>query len=442
MAYNSLLISKGLLLASERSISIDIFNSKDEKLINDFCKLQKYRVVIDTMKNVDSRQTLQENINWLETSLMNRISRLTDAVKYMRIECQDVQKHLSPSDVAIEFFIESDTIYALILKKDFDAPKLIQLSKAAFDEPYSNTAMYKGIWQPLEKYFSTEGNIYFSPSGILHTLAIEHAPINNEEIISDRYKHLYRVSSTRNIALSVAHNTDNTAAIFGGIEYYAEKDTIVKYFADIYRGGNMEDWKELKNTGAEAMSIDTILKQKGFRTEMLTKSAASEENFKRLSGGNYRIMHIATHGYFHADSTAYDNLTNSALVFAGVNITKPEDDIDDGLLTAREISRMDLRNTDLVVLSACKTALGTVTSEGVFGIQRGFKKAGANTIVMSVKKVYDAATKEFMVEFYKNMIDNRLPKHEAFVSAVHAMRKKYPNDPDKWATFIMLDGGN
>ncbi len=188
------------------------------------------------------------------------------------------------------------------------------------------------------------------------------------------------------------------------------------------------------------MSIDSILRQSGFKTDPLTRSAASEENFKRLSGGNHRILHIATHGYFRADSTASDNLTNSGLVFAGANQIKPYDNIDDGLLTAQEISRLDLHNTDLVVLSACETALGTVTGEGVFGIQRGFKKAGVNTIVMSIKEVYDAATMEFMVEFYKNMMRKGISKHDAFVSAVRAMRKKYPGEPNKWAMFIILDG--
>ncbi len=446
LAYNFLLFTKGLLLNAEIEIQSLIAKSGNTNLENRWITLRSNQLKLDKLNQLPLNQrtinsdSLKSLIAHDEKYLMENIKELDDYTRNLSIEWQDVQKHLSSSDVAIEFFIESDTTYALLLKKDFDAPKLVRLSKATFDAPYSNTDMYKGIWQPLEKYFSPEGNIYFSPSGILHTLAIEHAPINDTMTISDRYKHLYRVSSTRNIALSVAHNADNTAALFGGIEYGAERDTIVKYFADIARGSDSKGWEYLRNTYIEVVSIDTVLNQTGFKTETLTRSAASEENFKRLRGRNHRIIHTSTHGYFRIDSTASDNLINTGLVFAGANNIKPYDDIDDGLLTAQEISRLDLHNTDLVVLSACETALGTVTSEGVFGIQRGFKKAGVNTIVMSIKEVYDTATMEFMVEFYKNMMRKGIVKHDAFVSAVHAMRKKYPDDPDKWATFIMLDG--
>ena len=92
----------------------------------------------------------------------------------------------------------------------------------------------------------------------------------------------------------------------------------------------------------------------------------------------------------------------------------------------------------MVVLSACQTGLGEVTSEGVFGLQRGFKKAGAHTIVMSLWKVDDNATKDLMTEFYKNLVNGK-SKREAFISAQEFLLKKY-QDPRKWAAFVMVDG--
>ena len=139
------------------------------------------------------------------------------------------------------------------------------------------------------------------------------------------------------------------------------------------------------------------------------------------------------------------SLSQSGLLFAGANSAlDPEkrkdipEGVDDGILTAKEISRLDFKGLDLVVLSACQTGLGEVTGEGVFGLQRGFKKAGAQTIVMSLWKVDDNATKDLMIEFYKNLVAGK-SKREAFIAAQNVVRQKY-KDPQKWAAFVMVDG--
>ena len=117
-------------------------------------------------------------------------------------------------------------------------------------------------------------------------------------------------------------------------------------------------------------------------------------------------------------------------------------DDEDGILTALEISHLDFSNMDLVVLSACETALGKIDSEGVYGLQRGFKKAGANTILMSLDKVDDEATRILMVEFYKNLMSGK-SKHQSLKDAQKHLRQvedgKY-DDPKYWAAFILLDG--
>lgn len=116
--------------------------------------------------------------------------------------------------------------------------------------------------------------------------------------------------------------------------------------------------------------------------------------------------------------------------------------MDDGILTAQEISRIDLRTVDLVVLSACETATGEINSEGVFGLQRGFKKAGTNSIMMSLWKVDDDATCLLMTEFYNNWISKKMTKQKALKEAkqtVRSHKEKGWDDPKYWAAFILLD---
>ena len=138
-------------------------------------------------------------------------------------------------------------------------------------------------------------------------------------------------------------------------------------------------------------------------------------------------------------------LSTSGLLFAGANaafaqdrISNSDDGSEDGILTAKEISRLDFKGLDLVVLSACQSGLGEVTGEGVFGLQRGFKKAGAQTLVMSLWNVSDDATQLLMTEFFKNLTSG-MKKREAFVSAQKVVRQKFPH-PGLWAAFVMVDG--
>ena len=121
-------------------------------------------------------------------------------------------------------------------------------------------------------------------------------------------------------------------------------------------------------------------------------------------------------------------------------------DADDGILSAQEISKLDLRSLDLDVLSAYQTGLGDITQgEGIFGFQRGFEKAGVGTIVMSLWKVDDSATQMMMTQFYMNLC-NGMDKHEALHNAQKFVRE-YKNEerenmfdsPHYWAGFNILD---
>ncbi|MGG6240958.1 CHAT domain-containing tetratricopeptide repeat protein [Nodosilinea sp. AN01ver1] len=181
-----------------------------------------------------------------------------------------------------------------------------------------------------------------------------------------------------------------------------------------------------------------------------------------------QILHIATHGFFLENQKQDPNedklgamglmdispegsigrlsaahienpLLRSGLALAGANTwlkdgTIPED-AEDAILTAEDVTAMDLLSTEMVVLSACETGLGEVqTGEGVFGLRRSFILAGAKTLVMSLWKVPDKQTQELMEDFYKRILAGQ-PRAEALRGAQLEMKRKYP-DPLYWGAFI------
>jgi CHAT domain-containing protein len=146
-------------------------------------------------------------------------------------------------------------------------------------------------------------------------------------------------------------------------------------------------------------------------------------------------------------SQAVENpMLRSGLAMAGINrawsSSEPVEDGEDNILTAAEIAGLNLTKTKLVILSACETGLGDVkNSEGVFGLQRAFKLAGVESLLMSLWKVPDEATMLLMTTFYNEWLDGKT-KQQALKNAQKTVRKYKEKDyslPFYWAAFVMMD---
>jgi len=197
----------------------------------------------------------------------------------------------------------------------------------------------------------------------------------------------------------------------------------------------------LPATAIEGETIAKLLPN----SRLFTQAQATETVVKTSS--NPRILHLATHGFFlkPAPTTqAKDgsrNLPNenpllrSGLAFSGFNMRQSGGD--DGVLTALEITGMDLRGTQLVVLSACETGLGDVQSgEGVYGLRRAFTLAGAQSQVMTLWRVDDEATKDLMVNYYQRLARGE-GRGEALRQAQLAMLKSLKHaHPKYWSGMI------
>ena len=170
-----------------------------------------------------------------------------------------------------------------------------------------------------------------------------------------------------------------------------------------------------------------------------------------MHGKSPRILHLATHGFYYTPTEAEkvdylrgysDAMSLSGLIMSGGNAAWRGEELPTGtlggVLTANNIAHLDLSNTDMVVLSACQTGQGNATAEGLYGLQRAFKKAGVGTMVMTLWSVSDKVATEFMIKFYEYLAENNWNKHKAFELAKSHIRSQHP-DPFYWAAFVMLD---
>jgi CHAT domain-containing protein len=210
----------------------------------------------------------------------------------------------------------------------------------------------------------------------------------------------------------------------------------------------MQGLTPLPATQTEIELIYTHLKDASYEAEMLFGKNANKKNIKELY--KPRVLHIATHGFFQIanldvenkeDLLKYNPLWRSGVVLSVATNSKETDNkqenINEGILTAYEAMNLNLDSKQLVVLFACETGLGEIKNgEGVYGLQRAFKVAGAKNIIMSLWKVDDVATQELMTLFYDNWLKMNNSR-KAFTATQQELRKKYPQ-PYYWGAFVLV----
>lgn len=212
-------------------------------------------------------------------------------------------------------------------------------------------------------------------------------------------------------------------------------------------------FRPLWGTQLEIDSVAQILRQCHVGVKAYSGMEGTAESFVSMSGQAPQLLLVATHGFYYTPREArqYDYLRGyknamllSGLVLSGGNAAWLGRDLPEGvmggILTADDISRLDLSGLELVVLSACQTGQGRATAEGLYGLQRAFKKAGARTLVMTLWNVDDQVTREFVVRFHQLLAapQNGWNKESAFRQARAYIRQRYP-EAFYWAAFVMLD---
>ena len=491
LAYDAALFNKGMLLESETEFKKSVFSSNDSTLqhlysnyIQDLSLLERIYSNSYTNSDVDSLRTKIQEEEYL---LSRNVSSLNRQYKGSSYSWTEIRDKLGDNDIAIEIISyvgpnDSSFCYdAYAITNKSNAPKLIPL----FDDIIFRNDLLSDdeikmklsslIWKndSLLCLIENRNNIYFSTDGLLSLTALEYLPISHNIYANEKYN-LFRVSSTRELC-STNSITVKDVCLYGGLDYNCSpglinyqvtNSRISRSIRDVLvsRGG----FETLYGSKQEIEQIKQLLEKKHLHSIVYKGAEGTEGSIKKISGSEINILHLSTHGMYISDedyqlrgtnnyrfilpneSNVVDEeqkpLSRSFLVMAGGNSLIRRDSIatetEDGILTALEISHLDFTNLDLVVLSACETAMGMNSFDGVLGLQRGFKKAGANTILMSLDKVDDEATRILMVEFYRNLMNGKT-KHQSLQDAQKYLRKvdngKY-DDPKYWASFIMLDG--
>lgn len=491
--YDNILESKGLLLRSTNAIRDAILDSGIASDIADYTRIGKLKQQLLNEKVEETRLAIEKEIEAIDKRLTQHVNAYADFSASKKIRWEDVRNALAKDDAAIEFYnipfiwgldsiqtMDGEPRFcAVILRSGYKNPHIIPLCKESQleeldrEDLYETDSIYNLIWRPLEEELRGVKNIYFAADRELHKIGIEYVPVSDNVNIENKYN-FYRLSSTRVLAENRNRCSKETAVLYGGLRYDLGKDELIAesrsgnyHPAAVSRAFANDNLRYgVKYLPGTLKEVEEISQSFSRKPQMITDMTGTEESFKSLAGSNIDIIHLATHGFFWSEEdaqkrnyvtflnpvnrtpqSAEDNaLMRSGLFFSGANISlKGEelpDDVEDGVLTALELSNMNLGHVDMVVMSACESGLGETSGEGVFGLQRGFKLAGANTLLMSLWKVDDTATQKLMTEFYKHYLSGK-SKQESLHLAQESLRNSSDySDPQYWAAFILLDGLN
>ncbi|MEQ8361602.1 MAG: CHAT domain-containing protein [Cyclobacteriaceae bacterium] len=369
------------------------------------------------------------------------------------------------------------TVYAalVITKETVDHPKLVRLQNGdqlegrylkyyrnAIQSKLRDELSYDQFWKPIQLASDNAKTVYVSPDGVYNMININTLfnPQTEKYVIDEQAIQL--VTNTSDLLAPTPVSSTGAALLIGFPDYNQLTETTTSNEATNYsllksdttqRFMSGSTVTELPGTQIEINGIEAILKKQKVDVQKWLSKEATEENIKKIHSP--KILHIATHGFFMSEvvsegerslagmdvATLNKNpLFRSGLLLAGAGKSiatgKALASGEDGIFTAYEAMNLDLQNTDLVVMSACETGLGTVESgEGVYGLPRAFRSAGAHSVLMSLWKVDDTATQELMTEFYKQWQQN--DKQVTFRQAQQVLRQKFDH-PFYWGAFVMI----
>jgi CHAT domain-containing protein len=434
--------------------------------------------------NADIRVSYQFVIDSLEKRLTTTWNDYLKEHSHWGLNMFDVQLELENDEVVVDFVQnfdrdENDVYYsAFVYNKSSVRPVFLKLCKRDtvdliirnlesenFVSDLSN--LYNLIWRPLEQYLSSRRVVYFSPIGELNNLAFRVLVVGT---FDSAVKYLSDVHELRNFMtfsnLKRSKNNikvrSNRALLIGAVDYNSVSG-FESEISNIYSvNKNKIKYQGLPYLDGSAREIDSIdfLLSDWDKKIFRGKYASESQVINHVDEVKPSLIHIATHGYCEENNSDLqdfsnyssdndfrknnDDMVRSGLVLSGGNFAWLGIDSlykiagFDGLLNSVDVSNLELFNSDLVVLSACKTGLGeNYGSEGNYGLKRGLKLAGAENLIVTLWPIDDDVSILFFTSFYRHLFKT-LNINKSYNFAMLELRKKFPNSPYLWGAFDFI----
>ncbi len=399
------------LLAAKRD-----FGGESATLVAELENVEK-EVLVQRGLDAEGGRTVRGRLAAQTDRLRRAQPELSSLITVSSIAMDGIRKHLLKNEVLVEFFGDDQNLVAFVFgSNDVQAftldgagleSEIRALRKAMKEQEESVTASAKRLYQrllaPLGKAVSGK-DLMIVPHGILHYLPFSMLHDGKDFIVASSRLRILPSSSVVQYLERPKQRAPDRMVIFGNPDLGDAR-------------------LDLPSAEVEAKTIAARITG----SSLLVRGQATESAFKKLAP-DFRYIHIASHGQFNAENA----LSSRLLLAKGEN--------EDGSLTVNELYQLRL-GADLVVLSACETGLGRVTSgDDLVGLTRGFLYAGSGNIVASLWEVDDEATSELMQEFYRGVAAG-MDKRQALRDAQNKLRINNPH-PFFWSAFYLTGNGH
>jgi len=304
------------------------------------------------------------------------------------------------------------------------------------------------IWEPLAPHLDAADHVIVVPDRTLASIPWGALPIGEGRYLVEDHLITYLAASTDLLRDSV--ETGEGLLAVGGLDFGDPATASERLLAMRSSGCNDGQWAPLPGTSVEVHAVAQRYRRHLKKMPLiLTDTAATERRLDEVIS-RHRFVHLATHGFYASPAcTSYTGASEhpmvmSGLVLSSANRPREAQQHWDGILTGEEVSNLDLRGTELVVLSGCETGLGSqFPGEGVLGLRRAFAQAGAQSTIMSLWAVTDVGTSELMSSLYEKMWRKRRPLSAAQalrqvqLEILDESRESGDSSPGDWAGFIL-----